>query len=463
MKGNSILFTTNAASLLAAASRAMLDGQEHMVVPVIGIREGVLNNIFYSAEELIIFANAWNGVPVPVTHPKDVDGNFITANSPAIEETHNIGRFYNVNFDASSKTLKGELWVNILKATTLGHEALLTRLDAGEKINISTGLWTNTVAKRGVYNGKGYDSIATNIRPDHLAILPDEKGACSVEDGCGTFIHNCADKPACSCKTKDSKPMSIFANAFNVVKKALGFEANEVSHSELRDRLRSALPQDKDSWQYIVDVYDKFFVYEQDSLLFKQGYAVDEADQVSLMGEAVQVFIEKTYKEVASAIKTNTTIQNMKCPKNLALVASLLAANSITAEQEVALKAVPDEAFNLLSFEKPAAPAVVANAAVATTPALSDDERLMLNELKADRDARVTNLRANIKKGYPNIAPEVIDTMTVNQLEGLAKAAPASAGIVDYSLGAGSAQPTVNSEVANYTPPSILTAPVVAK
>jgi hypothetical protein len=36
-----------------------------------------------------------------------------------------------------------------------------------------------------VFNGVKYEGIARNLRPDHLAILPDDKGACSLEDGCG--------------------------------------------------------------------------------------------------------------------------------------------------------------------------------------------------------------------------------------------------------------------------------------
>jgi hypothetical protein len=33
--------------------------------------------------------------------------------------------------------------------------------------------------------GRPYNFVARNYRPDHLAILPDQRGACSIEDGCG--------------------------------------------------------------------------------------------------------------------------------------------------------------------------------------------------------------------------------------------------------------------------------------
>ncbi len=43
------------------ARREMLDEIEHLVIPAIAIREGVLNNIFYPSDELAEFVEAWNG------------------------------------------------------------------------------------------------------------------------------------------------------------------------------------------------------------------------------------------------------------------------------------------------------------------------------------------------------------------------------------------------------------------
>ena len=44
---------------------------------------------------------------------------------------------------------------------------------------------TTTPRATGDWNGKAYVGIARNYRPDHLAILPDMKGACSIADGAG--------------------------------------------------------------------------------------------------------------------------------------------------------------------------------------------------------------------------------------------------------------------------------------
>ena len=42
---------------------------------------------------------------------------------------------------------------------------------------------------KGNYMGKSYTYIAKNYRPDHLAVLPDNSGACSISDGCGVLVN----------------------------------------------------------------------------------------------------------------------------------------------------------------------------------------------------------------------------------------------------------------------------------
>jgi len=61
----------------------LFEGKKHFVVPVILMVEGVHNGIFYSAEELGKFPDAWNGEPIPVYHPKQ-DGKPVSANSPKV-------------------------------------------------------------------------------------------------------------------------------------------------------------------------------------------------------------------------------------------------------------------------------------------------------------------------------------------------------------------------------------------
>ena len=70
------LIRTNAVASLS--SRQTMDGEEHIVIPVVALVSGILNGIYYSPDEIQTFAQAWNGVPVPVTHPKEGE-NFVNS------------------------------------------------------------------------------------------------------------------------------------------------------------------------------------------------------------------------------------------------------------------------------------------------------------------------------------------------------------------------------------------------
>ena len=57
-------------------------------------------------------------------------------------------------------------------------------------MEVSTGLFTENEEVHGEFRGKPYIAVARNYRPDHLAWLPDQIGACSLAAGCGTLKLN---------------------------------------------------------------------------------------------------------------------------------------------------------------------------------------------------------------------------------------------------------------------------------
>lgn len=163
------------------------DGKQVLVVPVVAIVEGVLNGALVTQEEFGKFSDAWEGVPVPVTHP-EINGHHVSSSKPDIIESRVIGRFHNVQ--AADKKLRGELWIDVDAATRKGFESIVNAFQAGEIMEVSTAYFADTEMTDGIYGGKRYSGIHRNLRPDHLAILPNEQGACSVADGCGTFRNN---------------------------------------------------------------------------------------------------------------------------------------------------------------------------------------------------------------------------------------------------------------------------------
>ena len=170
-------------------------GEKHLIVPVVMMVEGVHNGshgpLYHPAEELGKFPESWNGIPVIVRHPQK-DGVYVSANSPDIVDDQVIGRVYNTKFEDGK--LKAEVWINEHKAS-LVYPEILSCLRKGQPIDVSVGVFTDDEYISGEWNGENYVGIAKNHRPDHLALLPNERGACSWTDGCGIRLNKEGNTP----------------------------------------------------------------------------------------------------------------------------------------------------------------------------------------------------------------------------------------------------------------------------
>jgi hypothetical protein len=169
-----------------------LHGTTHYVVPVVALVEGVLQGMNAAEPELALAEEfgktpaGWNGRPLVMNHPV-VNGAPVSANSPDVLESYAFGQIFNTQLDG--KKLKCEAWISQDRVDAIGGEVAdtLKRLQDGEVIEISTGLFTDLEEKKGRFNGTDYSGIWRNIVPDHLAFLSEGVlGACSVADGCGT-------------------------------------------------------------------------------------------------------------------------------------------------------------------------------------------------------------------------------------------------------------------------------------
>ena len=162
-----------------------LNGRDYIVSPVVALVEGVHNHEYVSYEDLTVFPEMWSGRPLPIDHPLGDDGKPVTANSPKVMQESVIGTFFNVVARDDIQGISGELWIDIEKAAEVpGGNEVLRKLQAGEDLEVSTGYFTivdnipgewrnpktNTVEK--------FTSSKTQIRPDHLALLPFDTGAC---------------------------------------------------------------------------------------------------------------------------------------------------------------------------------------------------------------------------------------------------------------------------------------------
>lgn len=162
-----------------------LEGRPHFVVPMVMLTVGVHNGsngpVLYVAEELRASAQLWNGRPIVVYHPM-LNGRGVSAADPIIVNQQKIGTVFNARFAGSR--LIAEAWIDQERVQHVDNRVLQTILN-DQQMEISTGLYFAVDGEGGTWNGEAYHAIARNYQPDHLAILPDLVGACSIADGCG--------------------------------------------------------------------------------------------------------------------------------------------------------------------------------------------------------------------------------------------------------------------------------------
>ncbi len=278
-----------------------LNDRKYLVAPLSMIVPGVLNGSqgpgLYGLDEIRNTQDAWNNMPIVVNHPTDKDGKGISARNPAILEKTGIGTVFN-STTATGK-LASEGWFDIEKTKAV-DERILKNLENGNPIELSTGLTLKRIKSKGVHNSKQYTWVAQDFKPDHLAVLPDTKGACSIDDGCGVLV-NCEG---------ETKPIT-----------------NKLSHDDIRVRLSTAvtdelnigIPKVTDGpsmrkYAWVAEVYDKSFVYEANGKYYSRSYTLDKKSEViTLENDTVEVVRKSEFVPISNQECLNNCDGDTKC------------------------------------------------------------------------------------------------------------------------------------------------------
>lgn len=347
----SIKFQTNKAQ----TRYETLEGKQYLVVPCVmmteGVHEGSGGAIYYSVEELAKVPVAWNSKPVVVYHP-EFNGQSVSACDPIILEKYRIGTLYNTKWEDGK--LKTECWIDEEKANQV-DERVLEAIENGTMMEVSTGLFMDNEKEEGEWNGEKYYSIASNFRPDHLAILPDLKGACSIEDGAG-LLRNVELLQGAEKRLAD--------NLFEVF--------NELSHNEIWRELNNKIESSAGKEAWVMDVFDDFFIYEIGEKLFFQKYEINADDEVKLIG------IREEVEKIIQYQKTDGTLVG-----NIDNVNQLSVLNVHNNQKEIKMD------------KKKFADALIANEKTAWT----EDDRKYLMEL--DEEKLTLHIEASETKTEP--------------------------------------------------------------
>lgn len=420
----------------------------HIVVPVVmmveGVHSGNLGPIFHSAAELGKYTEAWNGIPVVVYHPEE-DGVAISANKPEVIDAVNVGKVYNSKIEDNK--LKAEIWFDEDKLNKVSTNTL-DRVNDSKQIEVSLGMYADYESEEGEWNGEKYKMVAYNYRPDHLAVLPDEIGACSCADGCGIgankkdedMTNKKCKKPGINDDEQDDDEDDVITMSETLNNKGFAIRQLVINadqgYQEKMQLVNAALRKlDKNKegeyiYNYLEEMYDDYVIYSKsgngESKMYKQSYEVNSGG-VELTGNPVEVHRKVEYvvnSGLTKGLNSNNKNGGQKmanakdCPKCLEKINALIANTAskfeeadrewlLTQEESVLDKLAP----TVKEVEKIVEKTVEVNK---LSPADQADLAWARQQRAERRASRVQTIQANAKDQWPD---EILNNMTDDMLE----------------------------------------------
>jgi len=405
-----------------------MQGQDYFVAPAVLIVEGVLNGnqgpLLYPADELRKYPGAWDHKPVVVYHP-ELNGCGISACNSDILTTRGVGVLLNTHFESGKKgRLKSEVWIKKSRIDIVDNR-IRESLESNKMMELSTGLALECEPTSGEFDGVSYDAIARNFHPDHLALLPDKTGACSIADGAGLV-------------------------------------RNELSFQTIKDNLGTLVSATipKDEFAYIEDVFDDLFIFERSSKLYRQNYEVKD-EVVKISGVPEEVVRRYEYVTVNGKPNRNVYYDGVKAMDKKKVINDLIA-NKVWAEEDRAfLEAQNEDGLKHLQDRKVIEPekkevivekkeekkpdeVVVVNVEPLTTEQFIANAPSELRESLQHGQTVLAKVRASmidtiIANKQNKQTKEVLAAKSIDDLQALVDLCPPTAVANDYS-GLGSVQ-----------------------
>ncbi|MCZ0964312.1 hypothetical protein [Paracoccus benzoatiresistens] len=169
----------------AAVKEVVRNGRTLKIVPSATLPDDVvMNGILYPATEIEASFASLERTPAPLGHPT-VNGKFVSATDPEGINIGYIGAWNeNVRREGGRVLLDKVIDVEVANRSE-GGKAVLSAIEAGGPIHTSTGLLANIENTK----GEGYERIARGIVFDHDAILLNEDGAATPDQGVGMLVN----------------------------------------------------------------------------------------------------------------------------------------------------------------------------------------------------------------------------------------------------------------------------------
>lgn len=322
------------------------NGRQVLIVPSATLPDNVvMNRVLYPADEIAKSYKSLEDSPAPLGHPQ-IDGQLINANSPAAINGFWIGAHNaNVRREGGRVLLDKVIDLEVAERTAEGQR-VVDAVNSGQPIHTSTGLTLDLEpAPAGTAE---YDWVGRNMKFDHDAILLDEPGAATPDQGVGMLVNG-------------QRVQVSHVNVADAVVTA------EHSLDQRRDRARAAI----NGW--LTDMSDTHVVFEgrEDDKLYAQAYT-DDGVTFALTG--------------APELVTRSTSWVRKLP----LVNRLLSLLDSGANEDTTL--LNDD--EVTTMDKTELEAILAANAEATAKAVTEAVKPLADSLASVTEAVTANARA---------------------------------------------------------------------
>ncbi|WP_324284780.1 DUF2213 domain-containing protein [Enterobacter ludwigii] len=433
-------------------STTTINGQEHYVirgvVPIVD--DIVMNGGLYPAEEINKSFKTMERKLMPIGHPM-VNGKYVPSTDPEALNTYYAGAWAQ-NVSKSNDKVVMDVYVNKSVAESKPDgKRLIQRLDemmSGaniDPIHVSTGLLLNKEQRAGESKGKKHSWVAHNLDFEHTAILLDEPGAGTPEEGVGMFVNADGQEADVETTSLIDAANSMKDGLWNKVKFYLSNASNytfDDINRAITCRLREG--QGEDSYLWPEAIWPDSFVYRDGEQYFKQKYLIDDDGKAVFVGDRVEVVRKPTEYEV----KTNGETNPMKEKMIAALNAAGVKTEGLTDDQVW-------DAYNQQMQKKEGggdpgqaqinSDAITAAVNLALKP-LTDEITTLKSQLQANAESELKTKRDAVKAKFSFMTEAAINSLAGDALNDLYSQCQTSTGLNPAFQGNGAQSEILNME-----------------